>query len=169
MGSGGHRRGRGGARRRLREAGDCEAPRVDKATDRVDAVLAAVYLLFNEGYWSTHAGTGVEPEADGAPIRGELCRLALGLGRSLREIFPEEPEVLGLLALMLRPRASRFSTNGAGPWRRATRTRTSSGARLLEELGRRNEATAELERAALCARNAHERRPIRERIARLRR
>jgi RNA polymerase sigma-70 factor (ECF subfamily) len=85
-------------RRRLRERGELEAPRVDAARDRLDAVLAAVHLLFNEGYWSTH---------DEAPIRGELCRLAIGLGRSLREAFPSEPEVLGLLALMLLHEARR--------------------------------------------------------------
>jgi RNA polymerase sigma-70 factor (ECF subfamily) len=86
------------ARRRLREAGDYEAPRVDRAAERAPAVSAAIYLLFNEGYWST---------SDDAPIRGELCRLALGLGRSLREAFPAEPEVLGLLALMILHEARR--------------------------------------------------------------
>jgi RNA polymerase sigma-70 factor (ECF subfamily) len=55
-------------------------------------------LLFNEGYWSTR---------DDSPIRGDLCRLALGLARSLREIFPGEPEVLGLLALMILHEARR--------------------------------------------------------------
>jgi RNA polymerase sigma-70 factor, ECF subfamily len=79
------------ARRRLRERGNGEAPRVEDAHDRLDAVLAAVHLLFNEGYWSTH---------DAAPVRGELCRLAIGLGRSLLETFPQQPEVAGLLALM---------------------------------------------------------------------
>jgi RNA polymerase sigma-70 factor (ECF subfamily) len=86
------------ARRRLRERGESEAPRVDAARDRLDAVLAVVHLLFNEGYWSTR---------DDSPIRGDLCRLALGLGRSLREIFPTEPEVLGLLALMILHEARR--------------------------------------------------------------
>ncbi len=85
-------------RRRLRERGDYEAPRVDAARDRLDTVLAVVHLLFNEGYWSTH---------DEAPIRGELCRLAIGLGRSLRETFPSEPEVAGLLALMILHEARR--------------------------------------------------------------
>jgi RNA polymerase sigma-70 factor (ECF subfamily) len=86
------------ARRRLRDAGADEAPRADRAANRLPAVLATVYLLFNEGYWSTSAD---------APIRGELCRLALGLGRSLREVFPDEPEVLGLLALMILHEARR--------------------------------------------------------------
>jgi RNA polymerase sigma-70 factor, ECF subfamily len=86
------------ARRRLRERGDYETPRVEDAGDRLEAVLAVIYLLFNEGYWSTH---------DEAPIRGELCRLALGLGRSLRETLPTEPEVRGLLSLMVLHEARR--------------------------------------------------------------
>jgi hypothetical protein len=53
--------------------------------DRLAAVLAVVYLIFNEGY----AG------------RGELSADAIRLGRALAELMPEEPEVHGLLALML--------------------------------------------------------------------
>lgn len=86
------------ARRRLRERGDYEAPRIDAAKDRLPAVLAAVYLLFNEGYWSSE---------DEAPIRADLCRLAVGLGRSLGAAFPREPEVLGLSALMILHEARR--------------------------------------------------------------
>jgi RNA polymerase sigma-70 factor, ECF subfamily len=95
------------ARRRLRERGDYEAPRAADARDRLDAVLAVVRLLFNEGYWST---------LDDAPIRGDLCRLAIGLGRSLYESFPLEPEVMGLLALMVlheARRAARLDASGA--------------------------------------------------------
>jgi RNA polymerase sigma-70 factor (ECF subfamily) len=79
------------ARRRLRERGDYDAPSVHAAEDRLESVLAVIHLLFSEGYWST---------CDDAPIRGELCRLAIGLGRSLYEILPSAPEVIGLLALM---------------------------------------------------------------------
>ncbi len=93
------------ARRRLRDRGDCEAPRVEDARDRLGAVLAVIHMLFNEGYWST---------SDDAPIRGELCRLAVGLGRSLRETFPTEPEVLGLLALMILHEARRPARLDAG-------------------------------------------------------
>jgi len=94
------------ARRRLRERGDYEAPRAEDARGRLDAVLAVIHLLFNEGYWSMH---------DEVPIRGELCRLAIGLGRSLRETFPSEPEVLGLVALMLLHEARRAArTDGTG-------------------------------------------------------
>ena len=59
---------------------------------RLHAVLAAVYLIFNEGYTASAGDT---------LVRGELCAEAIRLGRLLRELMPEEPEVLGLLALML--------------------------------------------------------------------
>jgi RNA polymerase sigma-70 factor (ECF subfamily) len=85
------------ARRRLRERGDYEVPRADAARERLEPVLAVIHLLFNEGYWSSH---------DDAPIRGDLCRLAIGLGRSLHDVF-REPEVAGLLALMILHEARR--------------------------------------------------------------
>ena len=53
--------------------------------DRLDAVLAVVYLIFNEGYGG----------------RGDLAAEAIRLGRALAELMPDEPEVHGLLALML--------------------------------------------------------------------
>jgi RNA polymerase sigma-70 factor (ECF subfamily) len=56
--------------------------------DRLAAVLAVVYLIFNEGYSSP-------------PGRGELAAEALRLGRALAELMPDEPEVHGLLAMML--------------------------------------------------------------------
>jgi RNA polymerase sigma-70 factor, ECF subfamily len=80
------------ARQRLRERGDYEGSAPDQSHDRVVAVLRAIHLLFNEGYWSTH---------DDAPIRAELCRLAVGLARSLLEAFPTEAEAAGLLSLLL--------------------------------------------------------------------
>lgn len=85
------------ARRRLCERGDYEAPPADAARDRLTPVLSVVHLLFNEGYWSSNVD---------APIRGDLCRLAIGLGRSLHDVFPE-PEVAGLLALMILHEARR--------------------------------------------------------------
>jgi RNA polymerase sigma-70 factor (ECF subfamily) len=95
------------ARRRMRDHGDYEAPPLDGAHARLDAVLAVVHLLFNEGYWSSH---------DDAPIRGDLCRLAIGLARSLREAFPNDPEVAGLLALLIlheARRPARLDASGA--------------------------------------------------------
>jgi RNA polymerase sigma-70 factor (ECF subfamily) len=55
--------------------------------ERLRAVLAVLYLVFNAGY--------------GPPVRAELCADAIRLGRVLAALMPDEPEVLGLLALML--------------------------------------------------------------------
>lgn len=95
------------ARQRLRRHGDGDSTSPDPSLDRLDAVLQTIVLLFNEGYWSND---------DGAPIRTELCRLAVGLGNSLLEAVPGEPEVAGLLALMKlhdARRGARFNPDGA--------------------------------------------------------
>jgi RNA polymerase sigma-70 factor, ECF subfamily len=60
--------------------------------DRLRAVLAVVYLVFNEGHT---ASTGDRL------VREDLCEEAIRLGRLLAELMPDEPEVMGLLALML--------------------------------------------------------------------
>jgi RNA polymerase sigma-70 factor (ECF subfamily) len=60
--------------------------------DRLRAVLAVVYLVFNEGY---AASSG--PDL----VREDLCAEAIRLGRLLLELMPDEPEAMGLLALML--------------------------------------------------------------------
>ena len=77
---------------------------------RLRAVLAVVYLIFNEGY-AASSGDRL--------VRGELCAEAIRLGRLLVHLMPDEPEVMGLLALMLLVQS-----------RRATRT-TSDGALVL--------------------------------------
>jgi len=59
---------------------------------RLQSVLAVVYLVFNEGY---AASSGA------ALVRADLCAEAIRLGRQLAELMPDEPEVRGLLALML--------------------------------------------------------------------
>lgn len=60
--------------------------------DRLPAVLAVVYLIFNEGYTAS---------AGPALMRDDLCVEAVRLGRLLAALLPDEPEVMGLLALML--------------------------------------------------------------------
>jgi RNA polymerase sigma-70 factor, ECF subfamily len=74
------------AKRKIRAAGiPFRIPPSHLLPDRLSAVLAVAYLIFNEGY-------------DG---RGELATEAIRLGRALVELMPDEPEVSGLLALML--------------------------------------------------------------------
>ena len=74
------------AKRKIKAAGiPFRVPPAHLLPDRLTAVLAVVYLIFNEGY----AG------------RGDLAAEAIRLGRALAELMPDEPEVHGLLALML--------------------------------------------------------------------
>src|SRR5688572_6011160 len=91
------------ARKRLREKGDIDGTTPERGLARLPAVLRTVHLLFNEGYWSGD---------DEAPIRADLCRLAVGLAQSLVETYPREPEVAGLLALLLLHDARRDARRG---------------------------------------------------------
>ncbi|SFC92496.1 RNA polymerase, sigma subunit, ECF family [Nocardioides terrae] len=80
-----------------------KVPAVADLPARLDAVLAVVYLVFNEGYL---AGEG------DSPTRVDLSDEAIRLARILRQLLPREPEVAGLLALLLLTdarRASRFA------------------------------------------------------------
>jgi RNA polymerase sigma-70 factor, ECF subfamily len=75
--------------------------------ERLRAVLAVVYLIFNEGYTAS-SGDRL--------VREDLCAEAIRLGRLLAELMPDEPEVMGLLALMLlveSRRAARTTPDGA--------------------------------------------------------
>jgi RNA polymerase sigma-70 factor (ECF subfamily) len=81
-------------------------PEPAELPDRLPSVLAVLYLVFNEGYRAT-AGDEL--------VRADLCREAIRLGRLLAELMPNEPEVWGLLALMLlveSRRATRTSATG---------------------------------------------------------
>jgi RNA polymerase sigma factor (sigma-70 family) len=82
------------ARKALREQAGPVAgiPDPDELGGRLSEVLAVVYLVFNEGYLASAGRT---------PARRDLARQAVVLGRLLHRLMPREPEVLGLLALML--------------------------------------------------------------------
>ncbi len=81
-----------------RVPGESELPR------RLRAVLAVIYLIFNEGY-AASSGDKL--------IRANLCAEAIRLGRLLAELMPDEPEVMGLLALMLLTDSRRVARAGA--------------------------------------------------------
>jgi RNA polymerase sigma-70 factor (ECF subfamily) len=81
------------AKRKIEEAGiPYEVPPPDRLPERLAAVQAVIYLIFNEGYTAT---TGDRL------IRTDLCGEAIRLARVLCELVPKDPENLGLLALML--------------------------------------------------------------------
>jgi RNA polymerase sigma-70 factor (ECF subfamily) len=81
------------AKSKIRVAGiPYEVPSLDVLTERLAAVRAVIYLIFNEGYSAT-AGDSL--------IRTDLCTESIRLVRVLCELAPNEPENLGLLALML--------------------------------------------------------------------
>lgn len=81
------------ARRALRETGaEVRVPDPDRLGERLDEVLAVIYLVFNEGYLASAGRT---------PARRDLAAQAITLNRLLHRLMPREPEVLGLLALLL--------------------------------------------------------------------
>jgi len=84
-----------------------QVPEHDELLPRLDAVLRTIYLIFNEGYSASHGDRAV---------RVDLCAEAIRLTRLLRELLRQwEPEVEGLLALMLLQHARRAArTDGAG-------------------------------------------------------
>jgi len=94
------------AKRKIRAAGiPFRVPPSDLWPERLDAVLSVLYLIFNEGYAASFGEH---------PTREDLCLEAIRLGRLLVELVPDEPEVIGLLALMLLHDSRRPARSDAG-------------------------------------------------------
>jgi RNA polymerase sigma-70 factor (ECF subfamily) len=94
------------AKRKIRQAGiTFRIPPPADLPARLDAVLRVVYLVFTEGHTATSGET---------LIRGELCDQAIRLARGLAALLPGEPEVTGLLALLLLTDARRDARLGPG-------------------------------------------------------
>jgi RNA polymerase sigma-70 factor (ECF subfamily) len=105
------------AKRKIREARiPYRVPSAADLPDRLRAVLAVVYLVFTEGHTAS-SGDRL--------VRTDLCAEAVRLGRQLVDLFPDDPEVTGLLALMLLTDA-----------RRAARTTPDGGLVLLADQDR---------------------------------
>jgi RNA polymerase sigma-70 factor (ECF subfamily) len=96
------------AKARVAEAGvPFETPGAVERSERLAAVAAMIYLIFNEGYSAS---------GDTAEIRGTLCEEAIRLARLLLRLFQSEPEIMGLTALLLLQHArsaARFDADGA--------------------------------------------------------
>ncbi|MDE2230010.1 MAG: RNA polymerase subunit sigma-70 [Alphaproteobacteria bacterium] len=94
------------AKRKIRDAGiPFRVPERDELNDRLGAVLETIYAAFAEG-WSDPAGT--------LPRRRDLAEEAIWLGRLVVTLLPDEPEALGLLALMLHAEARRGARRDTG-------------------------------------------------------
>jgi RNA polymerase sigma-70 factor, ECF subfamily len=123
------------AKRKIRDAGiPYEVPEDHDLPERLRSVLAALYLIFNEGYLATSADT---------LVRRELCDEAIRLTRLLHELMPDESEVRGLLALMLLHHS-----------RRDARVDEEGGLVLLEEQDRSLWHRDEIEEGVALARAA---------------
>jgi RNA polymerase sigma-70 factor, ECF subfamily len=113
------------AKNKIRGAGiPYRIPEAEDLPERLDAVLAVIYLIFNEGY---AAGSGE------SPVRLDLCREAIRLGRLLLELLPDRSEPRALMALLLLTDA-----------RRATRVDAAGVVVLLEDQDRSRWDTAQI-------------------------
>jgi RNA polymerase sigma-70 factor (ECF subfamily) len=93
------------AKSRIRQAGiPFRVPEREELAERLDAVLEAIYAVFAEG-WADPGGT--------QPRTRHLTQEGIWLGRLVASMLPEEPEALGLLALMLHAEARRDARRGA--------------------------------------------------------
>jgi RNA polymerase sigma-70 factor (ECF subfamily) len=127
------------AKGKIRDAGiPCRVPEAEDLAPRLDAVLAVIYLVFNEGYAATSGS---------ALVREDLCAEAIRLARLLLELVADQPEAIGLLALMLlldSRRAARTASDGSvvllanqdrGKW---DRTLIAEGHALVRQCLQRN-------------------------------
>lgn len=96
------------AKAKVAEAGTpFETPGAIERSERLAGVAAMIYLIFNEGYSAS---------GDTAEIRKPLCEEAIRLARLLLRLFPSEPEIMGLTALILLQHArsaARFAADGS--------------------------------------------------------
>jgi RNA polymerase sigma-70 factor (ECF subfamily) len=123
------------AKRKMRNAGiPYRVPPAHQLPERTGAALAVIYLLFNEGY-AASAGADL--------VRRNLCDEAIRLARTMAELMPDEPEALGLLALLLLHDARRAGRVGPGGELVPLDTQD----RTLWDAGAIAEGTAMLERA----------------------
>src|SRR5947207_948304 len=95
------------AKKKIRDAGiPYRVPDAHDLPERLEAVMAVVYLIFTEGHATTQGD---------APIRADLCAEAIRLARLLARLFPTSSEARGLLALLLltdAPRRARLDGEG---------------------------------------------------------
>ncbi|MEU8124484.1 RNA polymerase sigma factor [Spirillospora sp. NPDC049024] len=140
------------AKRKIRQAGiPYRVPPAHLLPERTASVLGVVYLLFNEGY---AASGGADP------VRAGLCAEAIRLARLLHGLAPGDPEVAGLLALLLLQHSRHATrTDGSGDLvaledqdrRRWDRAAIAEGAALVDEALRRGEPGPYQVQAAIAA------------------